>query len=159
MLLTLALTLALGQTMYEWVDAQGESHFTDDLASVPKGVKVRTTDGADISTIESSPPPTKPAPTPQKPSSVDTGALARSKLERLQARLDDAKKKHELALLRYDGQCAEIRTRFGADEEARCLKRGRKAAAVPAPTYGALEKEVEQAQDAYRRAQVSGCAP
>jgi hypothetical protein len=36
-------------TIYAWTDKAGVEHFTDDLSTIPKGVKVRTTDGADIS--------------------------------------------------------------------------------------------------------------
>ena len=39
-------------TVYVWTDKSGNEHFTDDLNSVPRGVKVRTTEGAEISRID-----------------------------------------------------------------------------------------------------------
>lgn len=50
--LVLAL-LIVHATVYSWTDKNGVEHFTDDLASIPKGVKVRTTEGAEISLVES----------------------------------------------------------------------------------------------------------
>ncbi len=48
------LALALGQaTIYSWVDPRGVEHFTDDLSIIPRGAKVRTTEGDTISRIES----------------------------------------------------------------------------------------------------------
>jgi hypothetical protein len=60
--MTLALLVAalLGQTIYEWADSRGEVHFTDDKSSIPKGAKVKTTEGEEINTIEA--PPCRPAP-------------------------------------------------------------------------------------------------
>lgn len=48
----LLLVLLVQAHVYSWTDKSGVEHFTDDLKSVPKGVKVRTTDGAEISRIE-----------------------------------------------------------------------------------------------------------
>ncbi len=50
--LLLALVIVAQSTVYVWTDKDGLEHFTDDLASVPRGVKVRTTEGAAISRIE-----------------------------------------------------------------------------------------------------------
>lgn len=47
-------------TVYAWTDKAGVEHFTDDLASIPKGVKVRTTEGAEIGVVKSDDP--KPDP-------------------------------------------------------------------------------------------------
>lgn len=38
-------------TVYAWTDKAGVEHFTDDLSTIPRGVKVRTTDGDDISYV------------------------------------------------------------------------------------------------------------
>ena len=48
--MTLALLVAalLGQTIYEWTDSRGEVHFTDDKSSIPKGAKVKTTEGEEL---------------------------------------------------------------------------------------------------------------
>ncbi len=50
--LLLALVV-LQSAVYSWTDKSGVEHFTDDLASIPRGVKVRTTEGAEISRIDS----------------------------------------------------------------------------------------------------------
>ncbi len=39
--------------VYSWTDKAGVEHFTDDLTSIPRGVKVRSTEGAEISRIDS----------------------------------------------------------------------------------------------------------
>lgn len=57
--------LLLGQ-VYRRVDGAGE-HFTDDLASVPKGVTATTAEGAPISVIEGARAPSRPRPPPAKP--------------------------------------------------------------------------------------------
>ena len=45
------LTLLILSQVYTWTDASGSQHFTDSLESIPRGVKVRTTEGAEISQI------------------------------------------------------------------------------------------------------------
>lgn len=49
----LALVIAQSTVVYVWTDKTGAEHFTDDLKSIPKGAKVRTTEGAQISRIDS----------------------------------------------------------------------------------------------------------
>ena len=49
----LLLALLITQsTVYVWTDKSGHEHFTDDLNSIPRGAKVRTTQGAEISRID-----------------------------------------------------------------------------------------------------------
>jgi hypothetical protein len=85
LLLALLVTQA---TVYAWTDKAGVEHFTDDLSTIPKGAKVRTTDGADISYVLADEPKapadtaraTAPAPAPvQAP--VETGPAAPSAAE------------------------------------------------------------------------------
>lgn len=52
-------------TIYVWTDKNGD-HYTDDRSSIPRGVKFRTTEGDEISRVESAKPP---SPTVMKPSS------------------------------------------------------------------------------------------
>ncbi|MFT3706831.1 MAG: DUF4124 domain-containing protein [Archangium sp.] len=159
MLLALAVSVLLGQaTTYEWVDEKGETHFTDDVSTVPKRAKVKTTTGGDLSVIEREPKNAPPQPPKKDKPTWDTCEVAKRRLDVALAKLEEAKKKFELEQLRYEGKCAEIASRFGAEEEARCLKRGRKAVAAPTPKYSALQTEVDRQQDELRRAQVSGCS-
>jgi hypothetical protein len=57
------LLLVVQAQVYSWTDKSGVEHFTDDLKAVPRGVKVRTTEGTEISRIEND--VKKPAPTAQ----------------------------------------------------------------------------------------------
>ncbi len=50
---SLLVALLLAQTtIYAWTDKSGVQHFTDDLSTIPKGVKVRTTEGEVVSRID-----------------------------------------------------------------------------------------------------------
>ncbi len=71
----LLLLLIVQAQVYSWTDSAGVEHFTDDPASVPRGVKVRTTEGAEISRIDG--PVKKPviaavAPPPSEPAAPST---------------------------------------------------------------------------------------
>lgn len=158
----LVASLSLGQT-FVWTDSKGEEHFTDDRASIPKGVKVRTTEGDEISTVESAPPPGPKNAQPLKGGKAKPGedpcVQARQRADKLATQLQKAKDQHEIALLRFDGKCAEIRERFGAEEEARCLRRGRRPVSAPQPTYGQLELDANAAAETLRKLQVGGCVP
>jgi len=57
----LAALLIAQATIYSWTDKDGVEHFTDDLGTVPKGVKVRTTEGGEVSRIEGEVKPVRPA--------------------------------------------------------------------------------------------------
>lgn len=72
-MITLLTALLLAQaTIYSWTDKKRVEHFTDDLSTIPKGVKVRTTEGAVVSRIESDVVVNKPVVTQQvKPATVD----------------------------------------------------------------------------------------
>jgi hypothetical protein len=58
--------LASAQQVYEWTDKNGEVHYTDDKASIPKGVKVRATGGSELAEISgdgvNAPPPAQAQP-------------------------------------------------------------------------------------------------
>lgn len=117
----LLLALACGsaahaQQIYRWVDGKGEVHYTNDPASIPKGVKATPTEGADLSMVVHSgdgaepaaqraePPPSSPSP--QGDSSASSGKgqgkwpdgaeqvwrerfiRARSKVEQVQRQLE-----------------------------------------------------------------------
>lgn len=163
MLLALLVTTALlGQTVYEWTDAQGEAHYTDDLSSIPKGAKVRTTEGADISVVT---PAAKggrdagvrPAGPSAPKATRDRCAPAKEKLAAAEAKLAAAKAEHELGVARAAGDCQQILRTHGQAEYAKCTRRRRYPESVPEPNFGALEQQVEAARDALRRVQVGGC--
>lgn len=166
MMLALVVTALLGQTVYEWTDASGETHYTDDPSSVPKGVKARTTGGDDISVVgrasagkqrpaDGGVPPAKAtaAPKPER----DRCAEAKQKLEAAEERLAAAKKEHELRVARAAGDCQQVLRTHGQAEYAKCTRGRRRPESVPEPSFGTLEQQVEAAREALRRAQVAGC--
>lgn len=70
----LVLALALSQTIYRWTDARGEVHYTDDATSIPRGAKVQTTEGEELTVVPASktPTPSKPSkPSPTKPAAAE----------------------------------------------------------------------------------------
>lgn len=100
-------------TVYAWTDKAGVEHFTDDLSTIPKGVKVRTTDGADISVmvitdkdekkpVAAPPPPPQPA-APSGPEAPSNAELvwrqlfrdARNKVTNLEEEIESDRKKVE----------------------------------------------------------------
>lgn len=64
--------------IYTWTDKSGEVHYTDDPATIPKGVKAKTTEGEDITTVEAAPRSAPPRTTRQS-SSASSGASRESK--------------------------------------------------------------------------------
>ncbi|MDP1824642.1 MAG: DUF4124 domain-containing protein [Archangium sp.] len=103
--LLLALMIAQS-TIYVWTDKTGAEHFTDDLNSIPRGVKVRTTEGAQISRIDSDGAKTqKPAvaSAPTQPAAPSTSEQtwrqlfrdARSRVTNLEEEIESDRKKVE----------------------------------------------------------------
>ena len=46
-MLTLVVALLSSQVIYEWIDSKGDSHFTDDVSTIPAKAKRRTTTGVE----------------------------------------------------------------------------------------------------------------
>jgi hypothetical protein len=75
--MTRLLVLLVLSEVYVWTDSHGEQHYTDDLATVPKGVKVKTSEGEAVSVMPAPratrPAPVAPAPTaaPPRPKRAD----------------------------------------------------------------------------------------
>lgn len=71
MLAVLLAAIVSQATVYVWVDPAGGEHFTDDASSIPRGAKVRTTEGVEVSRIESdvvkNPPRSVTHPAPEEP--------------------------------------------------------------------------------------------
>ena len=152
----LALALILSQT-YEWTDSSGALHFTDDKSSIPKGVKFRVTEGAELTEMGAVDPLPTSKPDSQGKKSKDTCAIAKAALEKAEARLKAANVKVELATLRARGDCEGVRAKFGDAEATRCQRPGRRAATAP-PSAEPEAKAVDQAREQLRKAQVSGCS-
>ncbi|MDP2271002.1 MAG: DUF4124 domain-containing protein [Archangium sp.] len=103
--LLLALMVMQG-TVYSWTDKSGVEHFTDDLAAIPRGVKVRTTEGAEISRIDSDvaknprpvavPPTTQPAvPSTSEQAWRQLFRTARTRVIELEEEIESDRKKVE----------------------------------------------------------------
>lgn len=66
-MLPIVVALALSQApIYRWTDKSGEVHYTDDLSTVPRGVKVESTTGNALSVVPA-PPPRRATPTTAPP--------------------------------------------------------------------------------------------
>jgi hypothetical protein len=167
------LLLVVGQT-WVWTDAKGVEHYTDDRSTIPKGVTARTTEGAELAVMSSD----GPVPDAGRPSSprraaadagvgraqapVDTCEAARDRLTRLEGKLEEEKKRTEQARLIWHGDCQTVLNLYGDGAYAVCMaggRRSRRSAQPPDPavTTASIERELEQARDTLRRAQVAGC--
>ena len=100
--------VVLQSAVYSWTDKSGIEHFTDDLTSIPRGVKVRSTEGAEISRIENDAPknvrPATVAPSPSaQPAIPSTSELvwrqlfrdARTRVSELEAEIESDRTKVE----------------------------------------------------------------
>ncbi|MCA2977992.1 MAG: DUF4124 domain-containing protein [Myxococcaceae bacterium] len=166
-----ALLLVLSQ-VYVWTDARGEVHYTDDRGSIPKGVKVRTTEGAEIELVPSG-PPARPPPRPPAPvdangaplplgEATDACEVARGAVSSAEAKLAEAQRTAQLKTLTWRGDCREVRATFGEAAFEKCMAvtgRTRRAPQPPdpGPIVGPAERTLEEAREALRRAQQAGC--
>lgn len=148
----LVLALVSGQTFYEWVDASGQSHFTDDPSSIPANAKRRTTSGADVSVIPAPPrsaaktsDPPRPIPPPTGPNLCER---AEQKVRALEKKLEDARTREA----RVGKNCLGSLSRGGRASYARCM-----AAPVAKVDHSALEKELEDAREEHRKVKIDGC--
>lgn len=148
MVMVLLVALLSGQTIYEWVDAKGQSHFTNDEGSIPSGAKRRATSG---DALTQSPPVAKadagvaPAPVAAAP---DTCAPARLRVAQLEKQLQEPR-----VVTAESTRCQEVLMVQGQGAFAQCMA-SRSPAGVPGE---AVQKELEAARDVLRKAQVSGC--
>jgi hypothetical protein len=164
------LVLVVLSQVFVWTDSRGEQHFTDDRSSIPSGVKVRTTDGAELSVVSSGITRQDAGLTRQdaglaatkQVEEPDTCSRARERVAQLEGKLGDAKKKAEQARLAWNGDCQAVLNLHGQAAFAQCMAGGSRSKRAPQPpetaTFTApIEAELEQARDTLRRAQVAGC--
>ena len=159
---SLILFALLGQ-VYVWTDASGGTHYTDNRASIPKGVKVRTTDGVELSVIPAGERALDAGvASSRQREGVDTCEAARSQVSLVEARLDAAKKNAEKARLVWNGDCQAVLNLHGDAAYAQCMAGGRRSRRSPQPpdptlATAPIERDLEKARDTLRRAQVAGC--
>lgn len=160
MVLALVVSLVSGQVIYEWIDSQGDSHFTDDVSTIPAKAKRRVTSGVEpiISVPRTGAPDggsltAQPAPTrPQAPAGPDSCELARKRLQELEQQMEREKAAFAQAQAQEEERCREALNLLGRAAFAQCMA-GRTQAAPPS----SAASQMEQARDALRRAQVGGC--
>lgn len=151
--------LVLSQTVYEWTDSKGVQHFTDDPSSIPKGVKARTTKGAELNTVsvDAATPATPTATPPVKPGPNGCSVAQARVTELEKGRADQAQ---ALSRLREDEarRCREVLATQGQGGYAVCTAGiEERAAAAGAQQTKDLSAQLEAAREALRKAQLDGC--
>jgi hypothetical protein len=162
MLLTLIISLLAGQTVYEWIDAKGQSHFTNDLSSIPAGAKRRVTAGEGLTVTPAGPaasgstgdrPDGGISPPPPPTATVDTCALAQKQLAQLEQRLEQAKAAAAQTQDQENRNCQQVLLTHGHGSYAQCMA-GR---TEPAAADQLAQKQLETSRETLRRAQQNGC--
>ncbi len=153
----LLIALVLSQTVYEWTDSKGIQHFTDDLQSVPKGAKVRTTKGADVTVVPASPQPA-PSTTDVKRSGVNTCDVARAQISELEQQRE--RQRQDLSRLR-EAEAAKCREQLavrGHGSYAQCSAGiEQRVNEQTSMQDKSVETQLEALRESLRRAQVEGC--
>ena len=156
MVMVLVVALLSGQVIYEWVDAKGQSHFTNDPGSIPAGAKRRATSGEALTVT---PAVVKVdagvvAPRAAPPPAPETCGPARVRVAQLEKQLEDSKSVSDQVQERERKRCQEVLMVQGQGGFAQCMASRTQSGAVPS---GAAQKDLEAARDVLRRAQISGC--
>lgn len=122
----LAVTLLVLSQIYRWTDSRGELHYTDDRSTIPRGAKVQTTDGEDLTVVPRANPPRASTP------SRDAGVPALRRESQPVARTGDI----TVSITRYDVEVSDVDREF--------IERSvREAAASPRlKTWGGLRRSV-----------------
>jgi hypothetical protein len=163
----LILLLVASQVIYEWTDAEG-THFTDDRTAIPRGAKVKTTGGDDISVVdEGRRPPPNAAASPAAPDAgtrakkdkpeVDTCQVARAAVteaEKAQARANEKVDPGQECLAQLQRQA---NNGFAQAAYAQCMAGRQSTLDAQQAREEATRQRVEAAKDALRRAQAAGC--
>jgi hypothetical protein len=163
MTLTLLVALVSSQVVYEWVDAKGQSHFTDDRSTIPQGVKPREAKGGEVSVVPASTATVAEAADAgtdeeetraEDGQAQDTCAVARSELARAEEQANTARQAQ--AQLEEDAslRCGNVLLTHGQGSFAQCMA-GRAEAITRDDS--ALQQQVEAARESLRAAQSHGC--
>jgi hypothetical protein len=168
--LALVLSVLLGQSSTSvWTDAQGEDHFTDDPSTIPKGVKVRTTQGRPISLVpaatiglegQSRPAAAPPVEVAEEPAPPDRCLAARARLAAAEQRLADVGAPTPEDAARDEACQRELLVK-GQGSFAACMATAR--GTTQARRRRQLQQrqlasaEVEAARDQLRRVTYAGC--
>jgi hypothetical protein len=136
-----------------WTDKEGD-HYTNDPSTIPRGVKVRTTEGVPVEVVKSR--PVQQGAAAPEPAARNRCQVAREALARAEARLAAAR-----APVPAEGRAARCQEQLAIGGQASYA-----ACMVAADTEGeALRKEelrdaeaeVQRAKDELRRVTYGGC--
>jgi hypothetical protein len=155
MKLLLLISLLAGPTLYEWTDAKGGLHYTDDPSTIPTNAKRRVTTGAEVMVAPATGKGDGGVAPSTAPAGVDSCVQARRTVEQLEKQLQDAKLAAPKTEEKENQACQEQLRLMGQSAFARCM-----AGRTNAPASGAVEAvqaQLESARETLRRAQVSGC--
>lgn len=156
MKLLLLISLLAGPTLYQWTDAKGGLHYTDDPSTIPAKAQRKVTTGADVMVTpaagkgDGGVSPSAPAST-----GPDSCVQARKVVDQLERQVQEAKVVDPKTEEKESQHCQEQLRLMGQPAFARCM-----AGRTKAPSNGAVEAvqaQLEGARETLRRAQVSGC--
>lgn len=155
MVLGLVAALLTAQPVFEWVDEEGQSHFTNIEATIPEGVQRHELSfteepvvvGPSEDDARAPPPPANPAA-----SDSDSCETAQQEVDALEAQLEDQQVQDQEQEERQARQCQEQLNLHGEGAWLRC-RASSSDPDVPTPLQG----ELEDARETLRRAQLEGC--
>lgn len=171
MVLALVVSLLSGQVIYEWIDSSGDSHFTDDVNTIPAKAKRRITSGvepvvsvpraeprttADAGVVKLDAGQVRPdagvAPVTPGPSGPDSCEAARRRIQELEQQAQREQLAFKQQQDAEDQQCRTALNTSGQAAYARCM-----AGRSQRPPPSNVDQQMEQARDALRHAQIEGC--
>lgn len=150
MVLGLVVSLLTSQAVYEWVDGQGQAHFTNVAESIPEGARRRE--------LKFDPPvpvseaPARPPPAVSAPVERDGCERAQAQVDALEQQLAQLEESLQAEEARQAEACQQVLNTLGQGAWLRC-QAGR---ALP-PSESALPEQLDQAREVLRRAQAGGC--
>lgn len=154
MVLGLVAALLTAQPVFEWVDEEGQSHFTNIEATIPDGVQRHELSFAEEPVVVGPPEDDARAPPPpaHAANEQDSCETARQELDSLEAQLEDQQVRDQELEERQARQCQEQLNLHGEGAWLRC-RASSSDPDVPTPLQG----ELEDARETLRRAQLEGC--
>lgn len=165
MMLGLVVSLLASQAVYQWVDGQGQAHFTNVAESIPAGVQRRElTFGERVPMVRPSETGTRapeartsetaarPAETPApSPVQRDGCELAREQVAALEQQLAQGEESAQAEEARQAEACQQALNTLGEGAWLRCR------AGLAAPAVSPIKEQLDAAREGLRRAQAGGC--
>ncbi len=149
-MISIVLAIALCQTIYEWTDADGVLHMTDDSSAIPAGANVKKTDR---------PPHVPSVKTTHKPTSVsrpNTCQAAKARVAAVERELVEAKEAIVKAESAEMASCQAKLNQLGQGAYAQCVG-SRPSHEKLEQRVKDIEKRLEEANETLRKTQIRGC--